>query len=323
MWLNRLLFILCFGLSASGLSAQVNLENLSFSVDDYNTLSYTTNGETLVIGKSQGCLVKSSSGQELLSGNHAIILSKEKGICTFKFFEDEQQTIVYWYSNELNLLKEFQIAGEVNSIACNKTGDVLYLGVENSSDLYLAKLELFTGQETQVYETNLPLNVVAFKNGKIGVGGPITYIFRPNEKLDHKIYLPHLGYLKNDYESDTLKVLSRISDASFIDLYTKKGYLIKSLKFEHSDSMLRVMCSECERGVAMINDFSISRNGLAIIAKDQFNMVYQLDANGKLIKYYSLSHNWMFLHFNGHGVLRYFDKSTETINEFQVFDIDE
>ena len=43
------------------------------------------------------------------------------------------------------------------------------------------------------------------------------------------------------------------------------------------------MCPDCQNRVAILSDFTVSRNGKDIIAKDQFNTVY-LDENGKLIK---------------------------------------
>lgn len=321
----RLFFSLILGFLSFGLQAQVNLEALSFMVKDYNTLSYTQDYEMVVIGKEEGCLVKKNGEEKYLLGNHATILSEENGICTFGFDKTNNETSVYWYDNNLILINEYSVIGEVNCIAGDNKGEVLYYGVEDFKklDYYLGKIVLLTGKKTKIHKTNLPLTLVVFENGSIGVGGPITYIFKSNEKFYKEIYMGHLGYLKNDFDSDTLKVLDRISDAAYINLYTKKGDFIKNLKYEHNDSIAKVMCPDCQNRTAMLSDFTVSRNGKAIIAKDQFNTVYQLDENGKFIKYYRLSHNWEFLHFNGHGVLRYFDTDTETVKELRIFHSEE
>lgn len=308
--------------------AQTNMEHLNCFPDTFNTLSYSHNENTIVLGRKSDCMMWKRNGKgdeykiSYLKGNHAVILPHGKGLCTFIYNKERDSSVLLWYKQGAAVAGTFQYKGQVNSIAPTTDGTGLYVAVEyDVFKNYLEKIDLNSGVRYVIDKLPLALNVVVFENDFIGLGGPQTIIYKPNERTYRSATLPHLGYIKSTYKSDTFKVLSEISDGAYINLYDSKMKFLNSIEHRWDENEIDTTigtrrCPECNYStLSSFVDFDISRDGKIIVAKDQFNKVFLTDNDGRQLHVFENSENWWFLHFIDKDTFRYFDvEKMEIVN---------
>lgn len=314
------IFTFILSIIAFCLYGQINLEHLNCFEDEYNTLSYSDDYGMFLLGTRKGCYYERKGNDTVglisskLRGTHGLILSGFKGICTFEYIESTDTTVIWYYDLERIPKRNFDINGQVNSMASTLDGKGLYLAIEyDVFRNYLEYLNLETGERHVVDKLPLALNAVVFNDGKIGLGGPDTKLYKPNERYYRSATLPHLGYIKSTYVSDTIKVLSEISDGAYINLYDSKMKLIKSIDHRWPQSQVDTStgtrrCEECTGGtLSSFVDFDVSTDGKVIAAKDQYGKVLLLNLEGELLHIFKDSESWWFLHFKDKNTLFYYD----------------
>lgn len=318
-YLKIILSSLIFTTQLSGI-CQLNNLSLDNSNKTQNSLSINIDSSLILIGLDNHIDLIIDSNKIELIGTHAFLNIADEKIITFKNNPTKESNL-FIYNIDGELLDSFQVEGEITGISNSKDQNIfLSLIRKKGNDDFgiLIKMDITNGKEEIIFSPRIAelTSVNQLLNNNIAVTGTEkNFILNQQGEIIKEIGAPARSFGKVSSDKKLFLILQEYSDGSYIDIYDMEGTFVNKIEFEHKKNPKEGtrICDFCITKTASFIDFDISPNKKLIIAKDQFNEVFLIDQNRKLIEIFENSSSWSFVSFINNQKFLYFDSTDNKI----------